>query len=180
MKYEQLVQGMLKQFGKATQKHVLEQTAKMSVLHKDTIGMRETIQERVDKAVVESADFELGQFHSATQALVRYRFGKYDAALESIAESNRRNQASGFKGEVWAMNRLVEAMCHSRRGDHDKAKVAFAKADFRLRERLADPDLMRESNFWHDWLICKLLHDECRTMLSKQRNEAGECRMRPC
>ena len=66
------------------------------------------------------------------------------------------------------MNRLIEAMCHTRRGDREKAQAAFDNADKLLRQTLANVEFVHDTYFWHDWLICKILYDEARSVLVRK------------
>jgi len=168
MGYQAFIEYMIKTLKDTEFVYAQERVAKMCVLPKDPIGERAFVEELVDKSVRDSADSPWAEYFPSTQALVRYRYEKYEQALNSIDDSNKINKTTNQSEDVTTINQLIEAMCHARLGNQDKAKDAFRSADERLRRELANPDLVRDGSFWHDWMIAKLLHDEARAVLAKK------------
>lgn len=168
MAYQDLIDNMLKQFADAesASPYDRERVAKMCVLSKRKIGKQEEVERMIDKAVSDTEGSSWAEYFPSTQAIVRYRYGKYKAALESIAESDRINDRAG-SDDVTAINRAVEALCRAKLGETEQARAALLEANQRLREALAERDLVRDSGYWHDWMIAKLLHDEADALLKE-------------
>lgn len=166
MGYQGLIESMIEQFEGTDSIYESERLAKMCALSKRTVGKQAFVEGLIDQAVRESGESPWAEYFPSTQAIVLYRYGKYDKALEAVAASEEINETAKSQ-DVTAINAVVAALCHARLGNAEKARTALERGDKLLRQALSDRNLVRESGYWHDWMIAKLLHDEARQVLAE-------------
>ncbi len=162
MTYEQFVTDFLAAQAENTNRTVLEKKAKLCVLPPDPIGDEETVKGWIAAAVEEGENVQWSPYFTATQALALYRYGDFEDALLAIRETDRRHALTGGGNNdfLYTKTRLVEALCHAKAGDIEKAMAAFNKADHIIRPRMAELQTVLKGELWHDWMIAKILHDE--------------------
>ena len=167
MLYDQYAQQMLDQFKATSNPYDGERTAKICWLPKQPVEKRELAEKLSDLSLKEGWR-PWGQFFHSTRALGHYRYEEYDEALEALAESNRLNATkSRPRDDLVAINHGLEALCLARLDRIDDAQAALAKANKAIREAVKHPDLLYTTNYWHDWLIAKLMHEEARELIAK-------------
>lgn len=165
--YEKWVQKMIEQFeGEKEDYCAVERVAKMCVLSTKLIGKREYVEALADQSVRDSDENPWHQYFPSTQAIVRYRLGKYPGAMAAAYHSNLINEKANSK-DVTAINNAVLALCHIKRGDRAEARALLSQANRAMNEAFSDPDLVRIPGFWHDWMIAKLLYEEAVALLGE-------------
>lgn len=165
--YERHAAKMLERFGASDNQGDLERTPKVCCLAPRPVGELAKLQKLAEAAVEASGDSYFSAYHPRTLALVYYRRKQYAQALVAIEKSDRLNLEFDERkfGDIEVSNRAIEAMCLVRRGKLKEAEAMLAKAAPILADRFDDPDELYEDEFWHDWLIAKILHDEAQRLV---------------
>ncbi len=171
MSYEKLVDDFLKMHADRDNPYSREKRAKMCVLPREPVAEEAAVRKLIDQATSEISargGSKWEHYFWATAALTYYRYGDYKAAHRMVVKADKVNALKDKPSQdVYAICRLIEAMSFAKQGDAERARTSFHKADNVLRERLRTTDLALKSDFWHDWMIAKLLHDEaCRILVN--------------
>jgi tetratricopeptide (TPR) repeat protein len=174
MHYDQLANEMLKHFKDTTNTYQAERTAKMCWLPVPPVDERELAEKLAELAVARRTR-DWGEYYPSTRALGYYRYKQFDNALKAIAESDRLNAARRKKQvDLDTINRIVEAMCLARLGHNKDAVAKLNAAGDVLQKNVADAEVLYGGDFWNDWLLAKVLHDEARTLLLTPTEESGD------
>ena len=168
--YKQICDKMLERFGRSDNQGDLERTPKVCCLAPQVIGELDQhikMAEAAVKAVEASERTYWAPYHHRSQALVYYRRKEYAQALEALRKSDRLNLEFDEHrfGDIEVSNRALEAMCLIRRGNLEGGAKMLEKAKPILEAKMADVDEFYEDEFWHDWLIAKVLHDEAQKLV---------------
>lgn len=165
--YKSWVEKMAKQFAGSESYYAVEKVAKMCTLSRDAIGKKDDLTKLAATSVRNSKKSPWAAYFPSTQAIVHYRFGKYDDALKSVRHSDELNKRSLFK-HVTAINLAVAALCRIKQGKPDEAIKSLKIVNMQLRRILADTQLVQRQGYWHDWMIAKLLYEEAVGLLEKK------------
>lgn len=166
--YEKHCEKMLERFGGSELQGDLERMPKVCCLAPRPVGDMEKLQSLAEASVAAAAGNHWSAYHSRTLALVHYRRKQYAQALDTIIKSDRLNFdfAERKFDDIEVSNRAMEAMCLMRRGKLDDAKPLLAESTKILDRQFADLDALYEDEYWHDWLVAKILHDQAQQLLS--------------
>ena len=156
--YEQHMMEMVKRFTDTDSAAHAERTAKLCALPKEPQGEQVTV-ERLADLGVQSGKGDGASFFPCARALVHYRYGEYDQAIAATRQSDRLNPGRR-QHVVYAINRILEAVSQAKRGEINDAYRAMQQGSAALRQRLSNAEWLYGAFSWHDWMICKLLHDE--------------------
>jgi tetratricopeptide (TPR) repeat protein len=167
-KYREHTQEMLKRFEHPPNAYVAERTAKLCVLPTEPIGDKETVSRLAEFATENSEDSPWSMYFPMTEALVKYRYGDYDAALRLIDASRARKRPGQVRPDVAEMlDHVIEALCWAAIGDHQRAEAALGKADEYLQPFVERP-LRVDDSTQHGWFIARMLYDEAKSLNRSQ------------
>ena len=159
-KYREHALEMLDHFGDDGNAYEAERTAKLLVLPKEPVGDQQTAERLAAFGTENSGNSPWAMYFPTTEALVKYRYGEYDAGLTLIEQSRNRNLPGQDRPDVAEMlNHVVEALCWAAKGESRKAKSALNSADEYLDPFREHPTTVTDSSR-HDWLIGQILYEE--------------------
>ncbi|MBT6154078.1 MAG: hypothetical protein HOL01_09790 [Planctomycetaceae bacterium] len=168
--HEALCKEMLEGYSDSNDLGNLERTAKLCTLMPKPVGKLEKHLELAKRSVDLSKGRDFASHHHRTLGLVLYRMKKYDEAIDAIRAADKVDAAARFQiPSVIVCNRAIESMCLIRLGKLNEAKNVLAKATPVLTEKLKNQTALYGGNFWHDWLIAKILHDEAQQLVAKPK-----------
>ena len=168
--HKQLCKEMLEVFSRTNKPGDWERTAKICTLMPEPPGDLEKLLKLSKQSVEFMKDDSFAVHHLRTLALVLLRMKKYDEAIDAVRRGDEVNDAANWKmPNVIICNRAIEAMCLAQRGKRDEAKKVLAKATPKLEKQFQHQTLLYQDEFWHDWLIAKVLHDEAQELLAETK-----------
>ena len=172
MRYDQLANKMLQHFKNTGSPYHAERTAKMCWLPVPPVDERELAEKLADLAVA-TRGRPWGEYYPSTRALGHYRYGEYDKALESLAESDRMNdRLPEPRVDLQAINRVLKAMCLLQQGHREDGSETLSAATEFLQKNVKNPELLYTEK-WNDWQLATVLHEEARALLAEE-DEAVE------
>lgn len=163
--YREHAKAMLEKFRLPPNAYAAERTAKLLILPEQPIGDEKTASDLAAFGTKYSGRSPWSMYFPTTEALVKYRFGEFDKALELIEISRNRNRPGQNRPDVAQMlNHVVEGLCWGAKGEKQAAREALQKADEYLRPFRIRPTSIDDSS-QHDWFIGQMLYDEAEQLI---------------
>jgi WD40 repeat protein len=163
--YRNICRRMLERF--ADQPVLAERTAKACLLLPGALSPpdQDRVQKLAQKAVTGTEKHGYYRYFVLAKGLADYRAGRHADAVNWLGRFSPK--ADGVHWDATAL--AVLAMAHHRLGKVEEARLALARAEAILKQKMPDPAVGRPygAGDWHDWLHAQILCREAERQLKK-------------
>jgi serine/threonine protein kinase/tetratricopeptide (TPR) repeat protein len=159
--YRRTAAEMFDRFGGTERATIGDRTAKVCLLTPQPIGDPAKLQRLVDQAMKSDQDPRLLPWFTMAKALLEYRSGRFQSAVESCDGAARELPGPTPSATLDA----IRAMSHHRLGHHDQAIECLDRATARIDKDLPKPGGPLTGGA-ENWLICHILHREAELLIT--------------